>query len=402
MATDPGPFAAAVFAATFFLLAAGRLGHIPLPRGRTALVGGLLTALLYGMDWRVVDWDVLALLAGLMVLAALCETAGLFAGVRRFLLRQSPGAALGCALLLVGLTSAILLNDAAIVVLVPFLIPALRALGLPLVPSVTLLAVASNVGSLLTPFGNPQNAALAAHAHLGLAEFLLVQGPIVLLAALVLAFMAWRLGSQSQPPTTPQHLHHLDPRGRSIMATAVVLFLVMAWLAPSHGVGLGVAALIAAASALLVLRLRIGRDADRAAWAGLDWNVLLLFVGLYALTAGLPHWFPARDLPLAELRSPWPAAALTTLLSNVVGNVPAMLTYIRLDPAWTRLHAPFLVTVSTLGGALLLTGSAAALLAVDQARRHGVDVRFWPFLRVALCMVPVLAAGAWLTWGVAP
>jgi Na+/H+ antiporter NhaD/arsenite permease-like protein len=161
------------------------------------------------------------------------------------------------------------------------------------------------------------------------------------------------------------------------------------------------AALLCAGLAYGALRVRGGPTVDRAAWRGLDWNVLLLFVGLYALTAGLPLWFPADRIPLAGLDAPR-ATGLTVLLSNVVGNVPAMLAFIRLDPTWTRLHAPFLVAVSTLGGALLLTGSAAALLAADQARLHGVEVRFWPFARVALCVLPLLVLAAWLTWGAAP
>ncbi|HEX2066980.1 MAG TPA: SLC13 family permease, partial [Candidatus Thermoplasmatota archaeon] len=188
---DPDPWAAAAFAATFLLLAAGRLGRLPLPRGTTALAGGLLTAALYGFSWEVVDWDVIALLAGLMVLAALAEWAGLFAGVRRHLARRPPPLALWLACLLVAGTSALLLNDAAVVVLVPFLLPALRAQGLPLPASVALLAVAANVGSLLTPFGNPQNAALARHAGLGVVDFLRVQGPIALAGLGAIGLAAW-------------------------------------------------------------------------------------------------------------------------------------------------------------------------------------------------------------------
>jgi Na+/H+ antiporter NhaD/arsenite permease-like protein len=396
MTWGPDPWAGAVFAATFLLLAAGRVGHLPLPRGATALAGGLLTALLYGLTWRVVDWDVIALLAGLMVLAALAEAAGLFAGVRRRLARHAPAMALWLAVLLVAATSALLLNDAAIVVLVPFLIPALRAQGLPLPSSVALLAVASNVGSLLTPFGNPQNAALAQHAGLGVLDFLRVQGPIALLGLAVLGGAAWVLGRKAVP--RPEDIAPVVPHGRRRVASCTALFLV---LATSGVLSFGLAALAGAGLAYVTLRANGGRAIDRAAWRGLDWNVLLLFVGLYALTAGLPRWFPVDRIPLARLGLA-PAAGLTIALSNVVGNVPAMLAFIRLDPAWTALHAPFLVAVSTLGGALFLTGSAAALLAADQARRHGVDVRFWPFARVALCVLPVLALAALLTWGAAP
>lgn len=393
---DPDPWAAAVFAATFLLLAAGRVGRLPLPRGWSAIAGGLLTALLYRLSWRVVDWDVIALLAGLMALAALAETAGLFAGVRRRLARQPPGRALWLACLLVALASAVLLNDAAVVVLVPFLIPALRAQGLPLPASVALLAVAANVGSLLTPFGNPQNAALAQHAGLGVTDFLRVQGPLALAGLASLGAVAWALGRRAAP--SPEEIPPAVPLGRRRVAACIALFLALAGLGAAP---FGVAALASAAVAYALLRSGGGAAVDRAVLRGLDWNVLLLFVGLYALTAGLPHWFPADRIPLSSLDAPQ-ATALTLLLSNVVGNVPAMLAFIRLDPEWTRLHAPFLVSVSTLGGALFLTGSAASLLAADQARRHGVEVRFWPFARVALCLLPALALAAWLTWGAGP
>ncbi|HEX2065913.1 MAG TPA: SLC13 family permease [Candidatus Thermoplasmatota archaeon] len=393
---DPDPWAAVVFAATFLLLAAGRLGRLPLPRGPTALAGGLLTAALYGLGLDVVDWQVIALLAGLTVLAALAEWAGLFAGVRRHLARRSPPLALWLACLLVAGASALLLNDAAVVVLVPFLLPALRAQGLPLPDSVALLAVAANVGSLLTPFGNPQNAALARHAGLGVLDFLRVQGPIALAGLLAIGLAAGWVGRKATPQ--PVVAAPLRPRGRLAVAACAALFLA---LAATGRVPFGAAALLCAGLAHAALRIHGGSAVDRAAWRGLDWNVLLLFLGLYPLTAGLPRWFPADRVPLGVLDAVG-AASLTVLLSNVVGNVPAMLALIRVDPAWTALHAPFLVAVSTLGGALLLTGSAASLLAADQARRHGVEVGFWAFARVAACIVPVLLLAAWLTWPAAP
>ncbi|MFO1532864.1 MAG: SLC13 family permease [Thermoplasmatota archaeon] len=395
--------AALVFAATFLLLALGRVGRRPVPRGLSALAGGVLTYLVLvpsgGMAWRVwrlIDWQVILLLAGLMVLAGLAEAAGLFAGVRRRLTHLAPGLALWACLLLVAATSALLLNDAAIVVLVPFLLPALRAAGLPPVPSVVLMAVAANAGSLLTPFGNPQNAALAAHAGLGVVDFLRAQGLIVLLAVAVLGLAAWKVGRLARPAATEVPAHAVA-RGRPWLALCIAVFLTGA--AGGARFGLGTAAVLAAALAYAGLRPLLGRDADRAAWRSLDWNVLALFLGLYLLPAGLAACFPSQNLPLARLDTAWKAATATTLLSNTVGNVPAMLAFIGLDPAWAAAHASFLVTVSTLGGALFLTGSAASLLAADQARRQGVEVRFWPFLKEAVpWTLPLLGVGAWLTW----
>jgi Na+/H+ antiporter NhaD/arsenite permease-like protein len=207
--------AAVVFAATFLLLAVGQVGRRKLPRGFIALGGGLATWVALRLSWAVIDFDILLLLAALMVLAGLAEAAGLFAGLRRLLLKLHPGLALWVSLVLMAVVSAILLNDAAVLVLVPFLLPMTLRLGLKPVPVVALLAVAANLGGLLTPFGNPQNVVLAGAGHLDTLAFLRVQGPLVLLGLAVLALPCWWLGRHLQPiveeeiaPATPR-----GPRG---------------------------------------------------------------------------------------------------------------------------------------------------------------------------------------------
>lgn len=394
--TDVGAgAAAAVFAVTFLLLAVGRFARWRLPRGVTALAGGLVTAVLLGVSWRAVDVQVMLLLAGLMALAGLAEAAGLFAGLRRAVGAQAPALALWISLAVMAVASALLLNDAAVVVLLPLLLPVLLARGLPAVPVVTLLAVGANLGSLLTPFGNPQVAVLARAADLGVADFLLVQGPLVVLGLVLLALPCWLLGRQAVPGPAPSAAP-LEPRGRWWLLLCVGGFVLAAALRPS--LGLGTLAALAAAAGYLGLRPLVGRRADVAVVRGVDVNVLLLFVGLYLLTGGLQHWFPAAWVPTRALDGPWSSLAVVAVLSNTVGNVPAVLVLLRLDEAWAVGHAHFLATTSTLGGALFLTGSAASLIAADQARRLGVEVRFLPFMVHAAWMLPLVLLGAALRW----
>lgn len=385
--------AGAVFAVTFLFLALGRLGRLPLPRGLVALCGGLATWLLVDVSWRVIDLQVILLIVGLLVLASLAEEAGLLAGVRRRLDTMGPRTALFAGLVLTAGMSALLLNDAAIVILVPFLLPELRRQGLPLVRSVVLMAVAANLGSLLTPFGNPQNAVLASAARLSVVDFLRDQLLVVAAGLLILAIACWRT------PTMPRDGSTLTPRtpqGRPWVLAALGLFLALASWRPA-ALGLGTAAAIAATLAWLGLRARLRRQADRAALRGVDGNVIALFTGLYLLTGGFPSWMPPVALG-DHLGTAWTATAAVVVLSNVIGNVPAALTLLRIDEAWTVAHAGFLVTTTTLGGALLLTGSAASLLAADQARRSGVDVRFGEFLGHGWWALPMLLVGVLLNW----
>jgi Na+/H+ antiporter NhaD/arsenite permease-like protein len=387
--------AAAVFAVTFLLLALGRFAHWHLPRGAVSLAGGVLTALLLGVGWRAIDLQILLLLAGLMAMAGLAEATGLFAGLRRWILDRPPALGLWVALALVAVTSALLLNDAAVVLLVPLLLPVLVARGLPAVPVVVLMAVAANMGSLLTPYGNPQNAVLARAAGLGVADFLVAQGPLVILGLALLALPCALLARGAVPIPAPAAAP-LEPRGRSRLLLCIAALGVAA--ATVASLGLGTLAAIAAGAALAGLLPILGRRAAQAAVRGIDLNVLALFVGLYLLTGGLPMWFPGTWIPTADLDGPWTSLAAIAALSNLVGNVPAILVLLRLDPLWTTGHAQFLVTTSTLGGALLLTGSAASLIAADQAKKSGVEVRFVPFLVHALWILPLVLIGAWWSW----
>ncbi|MEA3191497.1 MAG: hypothetical protein QOD77_2079 [Thermoplasmata archaeon] len=391
--------AALLFGVTFLLLALGRLGKTPLRRGPVALAGGALSWLVLAANgdvpwtaWTLVDPQILLLLAGLMLLAGLAEAGGVLGGLRRRLLGLPGPLLLWLCVAGTAVASALVLNDAAVVVLVPFLVPLFLARGLPPVPAVSLLAVAANLGSLLTPFGNPQNAVLAADANLGVLEFLRVQGPWVALGLALLAAPCWLAARRAHAPAAAPE--PVQAKGRPWLLLCLAVFLALAcW---PGGPGLGWAAAAAGLAAYAGMRVVLGRAADRAAARSIDLNVLLLFVGLYLLTAGLPRWLPVPDL--AWLEGPWSAAGATVLLSNTAGNVPAMLAFRALDPSWTAAHAHFLVFVSTLGGALLLSGSAASLLAADQARRAGVEVRFLPFARTAVWILPLLLLGLHPLW----
>jgi len=396
--------AAGVFVVAMLLLAAGRVGRLPVRRGGVALSAGLVTALLLAIGPAAVDWNVIALLAGLMALAGLAEHAGLFRPLRDRLVRLTPHRALATAVVGMAAASALFLNDAAMVVLLPLLLPPLRSQGLEPVSVVVLLAVASNVGSLLTPFGNPQNAALAAAAGLSMEDFLLQQGPV---AAVGLAFLVavarcvprevrGPRGEADGPAPRDGKRTSGGSRGPVLAAIALAGFLALAATAQWTGVPYGVAAVLAATA--LYLGLRVGdRAADRAVLGALDLNILALFVGLYLLTAGLGAWLPGIPLP----RSLWEVGLVVAAAGNLVGNVPAVLVLLRAEPAWSVAHGAFLVTASTLGGTFLLGGSAVNLIAAESARRQGVGVGFVAFLRRAVPLgVPLFGFGlAWRILG---
>jgi len=122
----------------------------------------------------------------------------------------------------------------------------------------------------------------------------------------------------------------------------------------------------------------------------IDWTLLVLFIGLFVVVAGLETTGIDREA-FAALRA-WhleralPLAVATTVLSNLVSNVPAVML---LKPFINSLqhseHAWLMVAAaSTLAGNLTPLGSVANLIVIEQARRAGVEVSFWTYLRLGI------------------
>ena len=153
--------------------------------------------------------------------------------------------------------------------------------------------------------------------------------------------------------------------------------------------------------ALLLFTRRVKAD---KVYFEIDWPLLLMFVGLFVVVAGLEHVVLTPEAATAigrlHLQSAPVLAALTAGLSNVVSNVPAVLV---LKPFVAGLPDPqrawlLVAMASTLAGNLTLVGSVANLIVAQRARRYGVTIGFWPYFRVGapLTLLTILFGLWWL------
>jgi Na+/H+ antiporter NhaD/arsenite permease-like protein len=187
----------------------------------------------------------------------------------------------------------------------------------------------------------------------------------------------------------------LEPAGlrKAVLYTALLLVLLATPLPHAQGVLLVAGGLLVSRS--LATRRMLGQ---------VDWHLLVLFAGLFIVTAalartGLPAalvaYLAARGWPLEHLAV---LAPLTVLGSNTIGNVP--LTVLLLasmpDPVPATLHA--LALISTLAGNLLLVGSLANIIAVERAREVGVELGFLEHARadVPIALLSLALALLWL------
>jgi Na+/H+ antiporter NhaD/arsenite permease-like protein len=231
--------------------------------------------------------------------------------------------------------------------------------------------------------------------------------PVVLGLAVTWALIAWQTrgrwsqGSADAGSSERREDPSLDlwqtAKGLSVAAALLAVFLfVPSW--PRD-----VAALTGAGLLLMSRRLHSTKMLGLV-----DWELLILFIGLFVVNHALQETGIAAgivaDLAAAGVNLGEPAAffAATLVLSNVVSNVPAVM--LLLPFAEHALAGATLALVSTLSGNLLIVGSVANIIVVGAAARHGIRIDWKRHARtgvpVTLVTLAICALALW--WRVPP
>jgi Na+/H+ antiporter NhaD/arsenite permease-like protein len=275
--------------------------------------------------------------------------------------------------------------------------------GFDPVPFLLGLATAANVGSAATLIGNPQNMLVGQSLHLPFGGYLLDGLPpalLGLLAAWWLLARAYDGRWQRAVTTLPSHDPPFDRAGTGlglVVLTALVAGLVLCPL-PREVQALG------AGGVLLLSR----RRTTRLVLDHVDWQLLVLFAGLFVVnhalqaaghTAAAFAWLRGHGLDVDDAAMLF---ATSVVGSNVVSNVP--LTMLLLPVAQHPQAGAILCLATTLAGNLLLVGSIANLIVVEQSNRLGVRPvgRRWASeharIGVPITVVTLAIAAVWLWW----
>jgi Na+/H+ antiporter NhaD/arsenite permease-like protein len=393
-----------LFALSYVGITARRLRVLPIGRPAAAMVGACAMVAAgavagpYGLSvdeaLRAVELHTLALLLGMMVLAAAFGEASFFDQVADRLGRtvRSGAGMLWAVTLGAGLLSALLVNDAVCLLGTPVVVRLARSTGLPLRPFLFAVAMGANAGSALTLAGNPQNMLVGRLSGLSYAGYLRAVAlpglaALVVTAAVIHALHRAELAAPLRPLDASPPLPSSDPR--LLRVAALTLLAVLA--ANVLGVPLAGGAM-AGASVILVA---VGARADRLV-AKVDGRLLLFFAALFVLVAALQKTGAPRELLASLGQGDAPSlVAVLTLGSQVVSNVPLILL---LEP-WIRAmpdpHHAWVITalVSTLAGNLTLLGSVANIIVMEQS---DAPVGFRDYLKVGVPVTLLSGAAALL------
>lgn len=375
-----------------------------------------------------VDLRTIGMLFSLMTIMAGLSRLGVFRIACRHLLSAVRGPRrLALALTLLAFFSSMLItNDVALVTFVPFALLALRTLDSPRHAcfTVVMMTIAANLGSMLTPIGNPQNLYLYSTSHMALTDFLLLMLPYAA-AALVLLVGAIAFfgripehakekaarsvdagnpasssedGSADSPATcgeadnaasaadaneTPQLASDADdPAPSPLRVLPWAALFVLALLSVAH---------ILPYQAIVAVTIVVALAADRRALLHVDYALLFTFIAFFVFVGNVGR-IEVVSAALAQLIDGH-ELAVSVIASQVLSNVPAAI----LLSGFTSNFAALIVGTN-LGGLGTLIASMASLISYKQValvlpREKGRYFMLFTVWNIAvLAVLAVLAA----------
>ncbi len=394
-----------IFLASYLVFSIGKFPGLKIDRPGAAIIGAVAMIafrIVPAHDaLRFIDFSTLVLLFSMMLIVGNLHLVGFFEWNAEFILRRlNPSYLLPAVIFTSGILSAFFVNDIVCLVMVPFVLTIARRMKLGPLPYLLAVATASNIGSVATITGNPQNMLIGSFSGIRYRDFLMHLGPIAV-AGLFLdwAVLHWihmrstklsETGGQSIP------LPELDLSKLTkpvLVVTGVVI-----------GFFLGVPPAMMAALGAAVLLITRTQDPKKL-YEEVDWGLLVFFIGLFLIVGGAENaGIVEKILHVAEhwnLQRLGPFTVVVSLLSNLVSNVPAVMLLKSIVPGFLDPHRAWLALAmaSTLAGNLTITGSVANIIVVESAKPD-LEIGFWDYFKVGapVTLATLLAGWAWLTW----
>jgi Na+/H+ antiporter NhaD/arsenite permease-like protein len=399
--------AGGIFVVAYALIASERFD-----RTLVAMLGGLLVVVLGIIDqeeaFAGVDFNVIFLLAGMMILAGGLSRTGFFEYVAGLAIHRSRGEPFRLLVILAMVTAvlaAVLDNVTTVVLLTPVTLSIARTLNVSPFPYLISQIFASNIGGTATLIGDPPNILIGSAAGLDFGDFLVNLAPVVVIIMAVFVALLWLAFGRSMADDEDRldRLATVDPAAaitdRPLMIKALVVLGLTIFGFLLHSL-IGVEAATIALLGATVLMIVGGLD-PHDALRDIEWNTLFFFVGLFMLIEAVVHVgivgtiadalavAAGDDQGVATIGILWVSA----LGSAVVDNIPYTATAIPIvermietglegDPLWWALALG-----ACLGGNLTIVGASANIVVANLAERDGHPIRFMEFFRYGAVVV---------------
>jgi len=415
--------AIAIFVVTYALIATERIHRV------AAALGGVAALVLVGIvDAQTaffsaetgVDWNVIFLLLGMMIIVSVFKQTGVFEYLAIWAAQRSAGRPyrLMALLVLVTATASALLDNVTTVLLVaPVTFAVCARLGFSPVPYLIAQVFASNIGGTATLIGDPPNIIIASRAGLTFNDFLIHLTPIVvvlLVAFLGVCRLLFRDTFRAAPPPADE-IADLRPADaitdrRLLVRCLLVLAAVVLGFVLHSALHLepSMVAMLGAGAMVLVARVGAAEFLEEV-----EWPTLVFFMGLFVLVGGLVQVGVISSLGQAAvdavgdrylLAATWLLFG-SAVLGAFVDNIPytaAMAPIVEdlvaaaPDPALGEPLWWAFALGADLGGNTTAVAAGANVVVIGIAARHGQAISFWRFTKYGLLVTAMTLVLAWV------
>lgn len=406
--------AIAVFIAAYFFIATEKINRVTV-----ALVGAALMVVIGATDDHNaffseesgIDWNVIFLLLGMMIIVGILQQTGLFEFLAIASAKLAKGRPFVIMVMLVVITavlSAFLDNVTTVLLIAPVTFLICERLATPVIPFLIAEIMASNIGGTATLIGDPPNIIIASRSGLTFNDFVINLAPIVVVLLVVFIGMCWLMFRKQLrfDASRVERVMALNEREAIrdvslLVKSLVVLALVLAGFMLHSVLHLepAIVALLGAGVLMLITKLE-----TRKVFADVEWETLVFFAGLFIMVGSLVNLGVIAAIGQAAKEAVgenYFGAAVgllfgSAVFSGIVDNIPYVATLAPLtndlvqaggaaaQPLWWALALG-----ADLGGNATAIGASANVVVLGIAKRNGQPISFWTFTKYGLLVTAV-------------
>ncbi len=400
-----------IFLVTYTGIIFTRLPRINIDRPSAAFFGAvamILSGLLsFSEAVNAIDFNTIALLLGMMIIIATLQLDGFFSWVACKTIRWSGTQTrlLTILVLVTGIASAFFVNDAVVLLFTPIIITICQTSGISPLPYLIAEILASNVGSVMTITGNPQNMLIGINSGISYGQFLVYLAPVAVTGLIIIILVVRLLYpasfSNGVRIKTVENEFQYDfasmKRSLPIFAGVCILF----FLSRPANIPIPVIALSGASLILIFGRIKPSRVIRNV-----DWVLLLFFASLFIVIEGVVKagLFDINSLS-GRLDTDIEGIALlhgiSLVMSQAVSNVPFTIMMLPvLKAAGSETLWLCLASASTLAGNATIIGAMANLIVIESASDRKIHIGFREFMKAGMittALTMMISAGMlWL------
>ncbi|MDR1287689.1 MAG: anion permease [Treponema sp.] len=375
----------------------------------------------------LVNWNVLMIYVGSLVLAELFIYSRVPARIADNIVTCSPnsGVAIVVILVITGLISAFVENVATVLVMAPIALALSSKLKINPTLFMIGLAVMANLQGTATLIGDPPSMIFASFAGYGFNDFFVLDGRLSIFFIVQTGMLAGALYFYVSFSRSNKTKIAIEKEPVLSMVPSALLMLMIAGLAASSFFHSG----ISLVSGLLVVSLGLAgffwyafirREGIPKAWKmikGLDWETILFLVGIFIVIGAVSEIGLLDDLVEVlktvvggnVLLGYVVIVVISVFISGFVDNVPYIIAMLPVTAELARalglrpeLYMFALLIGSCLGGNLTPFGASANIVAVSILKKEGIALGFPGWLKVGLPFTFITTGAAalllWFVW----